>query len=507
MEGQTVEGWFDLMNGEEPQGRINLSVSYTPKEELAEEESLVVPNSYFPARENSRVVLYQDAHTPQLPVFDNLTAVDGSPYQATTAWKDLFKLLKEATKFIYITGWSVYTEIALVRDEDDPDGESNVGELLKRKADEGVKVLIMVWNEKLSTSKSAGLMGTHDEETRQYFEGTAVNCKTIGRCKQQDSRLASEFASTCYTHHQKTIIADAPLEEGDEDPDAPRRVVAFIGGLDITDGRYDTPEFHLWKTINNTHKGDFYSKCVKGITPESGPRQPWHDCHAKVEGQIAVDIMQNFNERWRKQADDDVGTLVHLNEDEYQLDAEPPVPEYEGGLWTTQLFRSITSDSCIFDFERQSSLHSKYGRLVENSIMRTTVLRIRNCKNFIYLENQYFLGSAYAWYGDSGTLTMHIVPREITQKIVEKIAAGEDFKVYAVIPMFPEGIPTDAAIQEILYWQWRTFETMYKRIAKAIADNGVDAHPTDYLNFYCLGKREAAEEMPEGEFETPAEVF
>ncbi len=216
--------------------------------------------------------------------------------------------------------------------------------------------------------------------------------------------------------------------------------------------------------------------------------------------------MENFNERWRKQADDDVGALLHLNEDEFQLDAVPAIPDFEGGLWTAQLFRSITSDSCIFNFDRQNSLHSKYGRLVENSIMRATVLRIRNSKNFIYLENQYFLGSAYAWYGDTDTLTMHIVPREITQKILEKIDAGEKYKVYAVIPMFPEGIPTDAAIQEILYWQWRTFETMYKRIGKAIADKGIDAHPTDYLNFYCLGKREGVEEMPEGEFETPAEV-
>ncbi len=280
IERRSIEGWFDLTNGDKTQGRINISVSYTPAEELEDEKGLVVPKSYFPARDNSRVVLYQDAHTPQLPLFENVTAADGSPYQATTAWKDLFKLLKEATKFIYITGWSVFTEITLVRDEDDPDGESNVGELLKRKADEGVKVLIMVWNEKLSTASSAGLMGTHDEETRQYFEGTAVNCRTIGRSKQE-GLLASEFVGTCYTHHQKTVIADAPLEEGGGS-DGPRRVVAFIGGLDITDGRYDTPEFPLWKTINNAHKGDFYSKCVPGITTACGPRQPWHDCHAKV---------------------------------------------------------------------------------------------------------------------------------------------------------------------------------------------------------------------------------
>ena len=74
-------------------------------------------------------------------------------------------------------------------------------------------------------------------------------------------------------------------------------------------------------------------------------------------------------------------------------------------------------------------------------------MNIRNAQNFIYLENQYFLGSAYSWYGDKDTLSMHIIPREIAQRISEKIAAGEKFKVYALIPMFPEGDPSSAAIQ------------------------------------------------------------
>ncbi len=65
--GRTVEGWFDLRNGDKTHGRINVSITYTPKEEL-EEKGLVVPQSYFPMRENNRVVLYQDAHTPQLPI-------------------------------------------------------------------------------------------------------------------------------------------------------------------------------------------------------------------------------------------------------------------------------------------------------------------------------------------------------------------------------------------------------------------------------------------------------
>lgn len=38
--------------------------------------------------------------------------------------------------------------------------------------------------------------------------------------------------------------------------------------------------------------------------------------------------------------------------------------------------------------------------------------------------------------------------------------------MFIVIPMHPEGIPTDAAIQEMLFWQRRTMEMMYTRIAQ-----------------------------------------
>jgi len=40
--------------------------------------------------------------------------------------------------------------------------------------------------------------------------------------------------------------------------------------------------------------------------------------------------------------------------------------------------------------------------------------------------------------------------------------AREPFRVYIVIPMYPEGIPTSASVQAILYYQAKTRQMMYK---------------------------------------------
>lgn len=47
----------------------------------------------------------------------------------------------------------------------------------------------------------------------------------------------------------------------------------------------------------------------------------------------------------------------------------------------------------------------------------------------------------------------NLIPMELALKIASKIRAGERFAVYVVIPMWPEGVPSSATVQEILYWQ------------------------------------------------------
>ena len=47
----------------------------------------------------------------------------------------------------------------------------------------------------------------------------------------------NEFSTGAYTHHQKSVICDAPNPFGGPQ----KRLIAFVGGLDLTGGRYDTP--------------------------------------------------------------------------------------------------------------------------------------------------------------------------------------------------------------------------------------------------------------------------
>ena len=51
--------------------------------------------------------------------------------------------------------------------------------------------------------------------SRAYFNNTPVQCMLVGRAKVEGV-LASEFVGTCYTHHQKTVICDAALEDGSD---------------------------------------------------------------------------------------------------------------------------------------------------------------------------------------------------------------------------------------------------------------------------------------------------
>jgi len=491
-EDYVVKGWFPLTLDGEEKGRIRMKLKYKPVSAI-DFHGLEVARTMFPLRRHCGIKLYQSAHTPCVSPVIDVPTVDGEPYEPSSYFVDAVAAMENAQKLIYIAGWSVNAEICLLRDG--AEETEKLGELLKRKADEGVCVLVMIWNELFSRDgvvELPGLMGTHDEETVAYFEGTNVKVLNAPRKYCDGLRVMELFVSGNFTHHQKCVITDKEIED-----DERRRIVAFVGGIDLTDGRWDTPEYKLFPSLPYEHKHDFYQNL---LTSQSniGPREPWHDIHSYVEGKAAVDVLQNYSERWRKQGEEEhAGCLYFLDEDEFDLNAASS-EGINGGNWNVQFFRSITEDSVIFDTgSRQfKCLRHTKGKIYESSIHDAYVYHIRRAKKFIYMENQYFLGSSFCW-PTPDIDAANLIPLELVMRVIRAIKEGEDFRVYIVTPMFPEGLPTSHSVQEILAFQYYTKQAMYKRIAEALEEAGSDAHPTDYLTFFCLTKRESPDDVPE----------
>jgi phospholipase D1/2 len=460
-----------------------------------------VPYTFFTQRHGCTVTLYQDAHIPN-KFIPEIPLAGGKHYQPQRCWEDIFDAISKAKHLIYITGWSVYTKITLVRDlrRQKAGGELTLGELLTKKASEGVRVLMLVWNDRTSVKllKKDGVMATHDEDTESYFHNTKVHCVLCPRNPGNGESIVQDLeVSTMFTHHQKIVVVDSEMPNRKCEK---RRIVSFIGGIDLCDGRYDTPFHSIFRTLDTAHHDDFHQPNFAGASiNKGGPREPWHDIHCRLEGPIAWDVLFNFEQRWRKQGVKDL--LLQLRElDDIFIAPSPVMSPEDHETWNVQLFRSIDGGAA-FGFPDapedviRAGLVTWKDNVIDRSIQDAYINAIRRAKNFIYIENQYFLGSSFCWSSRDPIKVeevgaVHLIPKELSLKIVSKIEAGERFTVYVVIPMWPEGIPESASVQAILDWQNRTMEMIYKDIIQALQTKGLEANPKDYLTFFCLGNRE-----------------
>ncbi|MED6160425.1 hypothetical protein PIB30_051398 [Stylosanthes scabra] len=467
--GETVSGWFPIIGTSGRPPKPNCAVLLEMKFKKCEDSLLyrssialepdrfAVRDTYFPIRHGGSVTLYQDAHVPDA-MLPEIGLDDGVVFEQGKCWEDICHAILEAHHLVYVVGWSIYDKVKLVREPTKPlpsGGDLNLGELLKYKSQEGVRVLMLVWDDKTSHNK--------------FFIHTVVG--------------------TLFTHHQKCVIVDTQ-GQGNH-----RKITAFIGGLDLCDGRYDTPDHRIVRDLDTVFQNDHHNPTFPaGI---KCPRQPWHDLHCKIEGPAVYDILTNFEQRWRKAArwSDPSESVPNDHPDLWVCKEDDPQN------WNVQIFRSIDSGSVkgfpknVPEAEAQNLVCAK-NLVIDKSIQTAYIHAIRSARNFIYIENQYFIGSSFAWpsYKEAGA--DNLIPMELALKIVSKIRAKERFTVYIVIPMFPEGVPSSVAMQEILFWQGQTMQMMYEIIARELkAANIENSHPRDYLNFYCLGTRENSTEV------------
>lgn len=159
--GARIEGTYSILssNGKpcKPGATLTLSIQYTSADKLSVYHSGVgggpsyqgVPGTYFPLREGGNVTLYQDAHVPE-GMLPRIRLGNGMYYENGKCWDDMFHAICQARRLIYITGWSVWHNVRLARDKGNPASECTLGELLKSKSREGVRVLLLVWDDPTS---------------------------------------------------------------------------------------------------------------------------------------------------------------------------------------------------------------------------------------------------------------------------------------------------------------------------------------------------------------------
>ena len=61
-----------------------------------------------------------------------------------------------------------------------------------------------------------------------------------------------QVVGTFFTHHQKCVLVDTQAFGNN------RKITAFLGGLDLCDGRYDTPEHRIFHGLDSVFKDDFH---------------------------------------------------------------------------------------------------------------------------------------------------------------------------------------------------------------------------------------------------------
>eukprot|EP01080_Neovahlkampfia_damariscottae_P003949 gene3949-7159_t len=378
----------------------------------------------FPARKNCHVTLYQDALTKEWSYKENED--DNSQHNA---FEDMYDAILNAKEFVYIFAWSMKHDLMICGTKERP---LTVIELLKQKAEE-IQVVVALWGRDNRT-----MMPTDNFPTEKAFKGTKVLVKLIESPNNMNAYISS--------HHLKYMMMDEPNGN----------ICAFLGGLDLAVGRSDTPDHTLYED--------------DGVTKKN----PWHDVHGRVEGEIALDIVKAFSDRWDQQK-----PFLKL------INTSKKMPVRKNGTWTTQLVRSDMNMGFL-----------------EKGIQCSFINSIRNAERFIYIENQYFCGSSFEWKLGQGwdDLAPNIVPYEILLKIKEMILLKREFKVYIVLPYRPwgdaDGTGRFGLPGRTMKLHMATMEFLYKNLSEFLKElNLIDTiSPREYLRFYCLGQCEKDKE-------------
>lgn len=422
--------------------------------------------------------------------------VDGHDYMWAVS-----EMIDSAQEAIFILDWWLTPELYLRRPPAHHP-EWRLDKLLQRKAQQGVKIHVVVYKEVTQT------MSMSSKHTKYILENLHPNIS----CMRHPDHIGAKDSVQFWSHHEKVVVVDNHY--------------AAIGGLDLCFGRWDTHNHPLadvhptdfsqtlfpGQDYNNARVMDFkdvYNYVSNTLSPLETGRMPWHDVHMTLEGPAVLDISQHFIERWNEikkrkyREKETVPWLALPHEPEYApnepVARHPHLDQWRNiGAKYTQRWHGPSTSEGIVDYERQRQQPTRpgssrvqvirsvsdwsHGVLTEHSIQDAYLQLISEAEHFIFIENQFFI---------SATKTGGSVTNQIAQALVERIIRaareGKKFKVVVLIPEVPGfagDVKTEASIKIIMGAQYRTINRGGSSIYEAIRAAGYE--PMDYIRFYHL---------------------
>jgi len=251
--------------------------------------------------------------------------IDGEEY-----FSALRNALGKARREILIVGWDIDSRLELIRDPDHPHYPSRLAETLQElaAATPGLEVRVLAWDYALVYVLERELLPARAFGWRRY--------------RRLHFHLDDRHPLGA-SHHQKLVVIDGNL--------------AFIGGIDLTRGRWDT----RCHAAGEGHRLD----------PDGEPYPPFHDVQAVVSGRAAVDLRELARQRWEAATDSALAPL---------LDSAPG-----SDLWPDTVTRHGTAVDAAL-----ARTWSQPGEAEAIQEISDVYLRlIRSAKSSIYIENQY----------------------------------------------------------------------------------------------------------------------
>ncbi len=255
--------------------------------------------------------------------------VDGEAY-----FSALRQVAARAKHSIFIVGWDIDSRTVLARGAEDDGLPRALGEFLDALVarNRELHVYILEWDFALLYALDREILPLYNRRWRAH-----------GRLHfHLDDRHPPGGS-----HHQKLVVVDDAL--------------AFVGGIDLTRGRWDTPE----------HVPDD----PRRRAPDGEPYAPFHDTQLMVEGDAAAALGELARARWRRAT----GREPH-----------PAGKPSARRLWPAAVVPDF--DAVEVGIVRTEPAYD--GTAATQEILRLYLDGIRAAQRWIYIENQYFTASA-----------------------------------------------------------------------------------------------------------------